>query len=318
MNSLVIEAEGLMKRYGSQIVVDSLDLTIAKGEVFGLLGPNGAGKTTTILMLMGMSEPHGGTIRVCGINPVTHPLSVKRKVGYLPEDVGFYDDYSGIDNLVYTARLNGQSPAQARHQAEQLLRRIGLWEDAHKKTGKFSRGMRQRLGLADVLMKSPEVIILDEPTLGIDPTGVRELMELIVKLSRDEGITVLFSSHHLHQVQQVCDRVGLFVGGRLLAQGDIPQLAQSLLNDNLYAIEAAIDHPDEKILSDVLMSVNGVMSVERRRDLFHIRTNHDVTAVIAQRVIEAGGALTYLNRVEYGLDEIYCRYFEGGSNHDVN
>lgn len=318
MNTVVIEAEGLLKRYGPQTVVDNLNLQIHKGEVFGLLGPNGAGKTTTILMIMGMSEPNGGSIRVCDINPVTHPLDVKRKVGYLPEDVGFYDDYSGIDNLVYTAKLNGLSAAQARHKAEQLLRRIGLWDDARKKTGKYSRGMRQRLGLADVLIKSPEVIVLDEPTLGIDPTGVRELMELIVKLSRDEGITVLFSSHHLHQVQQVCDRVGLFVGGKLLAQGNIRQLAQTLLNDNLYNIEAAIDHPDEGGLKRALMSVNGVMSVERRNGLFHIRTNLDVTAAIAQKVVETGASLTYLNRVEYGLDEIYCRYFEGDSNHAVN
>ncbi len=226
----IIELKGLTRRYGQFTAVDSLNLAIEKGEIFGLLGPNGAGKSTTILMMLGLAEPDGGTVRVCGYDPVSDPVEVKRRVGYLPEEVGFYDDLSGMENLIYTARLNGYSANDARTRAGELIRRVGLAGEEDKKTGKYSRGMRQRLGLADVLVKDPEVIILDEPTLGIDPGGVREFLDLIVRLSREQKITVLFSSHHLHQVQQVCDRVGIFVKGKLLAVGDVQSLAAQLFN----------------------------------------------------------------------------------------
>ncbi len=226
----IIELKGLTRKYGQFTVVDSLNLAIEKGEIFGLLGPNGAGKSTTILMMLGLTEPDGGTVSVCGYDPVTDPVEVKRRVGYLPEEVGFYDELTGMENLTYTARLNGFSDNDARTRAAELLQRVGLAGEEGKKTGKYSRGMRQRLGLADVLIKDPEVIILDEPTLGIDPAGVREFLELIVRLSREQKITVLFSSHHLHQVQQVCDRVGIFVKGKLLAVGDVQSLAAQLFN----------------------------------------------------------------------------------------
>lgn len=224
MCSSVIELNALTKKYGAFTAVDGVNLKIAKGEIFGLLGPNGAGKSTTILMMLGLTEPTSGTVTVCGIDSTTHPVEVKRKVGYLPEDVGFYDDMNGIENLIYTAEINGLSRKEAKESAEQLLGRVGLTNDLQKKTGKYSRGMRQRLGLADVLIKKPEVIILDEPTSGIDPSGVRDFMDLIHRLSKEEGLTVLFSSHLLNQVQQVCDRVGLFKKGRLVADLELSDL----------------------------------------------------------------------------------------------
>lgn len=224
MSQHVIELTGLTKKYGGFTAVNDLNLTVEKGDIFGLLGPNGAGKSTTILMMLGLTEPTDGSVMVCGINSTTHPIEVKRKVGYLPEDVGFYDDMTGLENLVYTAQLNGISKEEAVRKAVQLLDRVGLSNDGKKKAGKYSRGMRQRLGLADVLIKEPEVIILDEPTSGIDPSGVREFMDLIRQLSHKDGQTVLFSSHHLDQVQQVCNRVGLFSSGKLLADIRLAEL----------------------------------------------------------------------------------------------
>lgn len=224
MSQHVIELTGLTKKYGGFTAVNDLNLTVEKGDIFGLLGPNGAGKSTTILMMLGLTEPTAGSVMVCGINSTTHPIEVKRKVGYLPEDVGFYDDMTGIENLVYTAQLNGITKEEAVQKAVQLLDRVGLSNDGKKKAGKYSRGMRQRLGLADVLIKEPEVIILDEPTSGIDPSGVREFMDLIRQLSHKDGQTVLFSSHHLDQVQQVCNRVGLFSSGKLLADIRLAEL----------------------------------------------------------------------------------------------
>ncbi|MCC8154661.1 MAG: ABC transporter ATP-binding protein [Tannerellaceae bacterium] len=226
MLQAVIELTGLTKQYGDFTAVDSLSLTIRKGEIFGLLGPNGAGKSTTILMMLGLTEPTSGSVHVCGVNSTTHPIEVKRKVGYLPEDVGFYEEMTGVENLIYTARLNGIPTQEASAKALLLMERVGLGDQLKKKTGKYSRGMRQRLGLADVLIKRPEVIILDEPTSGIDPAGVREFIDLIRRLSREEGLTVLFSSHHLDQVQQVCDRIGIFNQGRLLVDIDMENISR--------------------------------------------------------------------------------------------
>ena len=221
MAANIIELVDLTKKYGSFTAVGELNLTVSRGEIFGLLGPNGAGKSTTILMMLGLTEPTSGSVRVCNIDPARDPIGVKRKVGYLPEDVGFYFNRNGIENLMFTARLNRLSEREAKKKISHLIERVGLSDAAEKRTGIYSRGMIQRLGLADVLIKNPEVIILDEPTLGIDPKGVREFLELIAGLSREEGITVLFSSHYLHQVQQVCDRVGLFVSGKLIAEGNV-------------------------------------------------------------------------------------------------
>lgn len=217
MGEPVVELIGLTKKYGRSVVVDNLNLEIHKGEVFGFLGPNGAGKSTTILMLLGLTEPTSGIVSVCGIDATRQPIEVKRKVGYLPEDVGFYEQMTGVENLCYTAQLNGVSKIDAKNQAIYLMDKVGLSEHLEMKTGKYSKGMRQRLGLADVLIKKPEIIVLDEPTSGIDPAGINEFIELIRHLSKENGLTVLFSSHHLNQVEQVCGRVSLFDRGKIVA-----------------------------------------------------------------------------------------------------
>ena len=209
----VIVLTDLTKKYGAFTAVDRICLSVAKGEVFGLLGPNGAGKSTTILMMLGLTEPTSGNVSICGIDATHNPIEVKRRIGYLPEDVGFYDDMTGVENLMYTAALNGIARGEAHSRAVRLMERVGLGEQMEKKAGKYSRGMRQRLGLADVLIKQPQIVILDEPTSGIDPAGVQEFIALIKQLSSEGQLTVLFSSHNLEQVQKVCDRVGLFNRG---------------------------------------------------------------------------------------------------------
>jgi len=313
MDTNIIEVFGLTKKYGSFTAVDQLTLSVKKGEIYGLLGPNGAGKSTTILMMLGLTEPTSGTVTVCGINPVTNPIEVKKKVGYLPEDVGFYDDYSGFENLVYTARLNGLPQVEAGKRAEDLLSRVGLHDEAKKLAGKYSRGMRQRLGLADVLIKNPEVIILDEPTLGIDPRGMQELLDLIAKLSREEGLTILLSSHHLQQVQQVCNRVGLFVGGRMIAEGEISSLSKGLFKNEPFTIEAGVRIPPEisaGTISEKLKSVEGVLTVGFDDGRMIIGCSRDLSTELASAIISSGAGLTCLNKKTYGLNDIYNRYFE--------
>ena len=227
-DGVVIATERLTRRYGDTLAVDRLNLQVRAGEVFGLLGPNGAGKTTTILMILGLTEPTSGTATILGLDPVRHPLQVKRQVGYLPDAVGFYDHLTARQNLRFTAELNALDAAEAEERIDELLGRVRLETVADQRVATFSRGMRQRLGIADALVKRPRVLILDEPTIAIDPRGVEEVLSLIRWLRDTQETTVLLSSHLLHQVQEVCDRVGLFVSGRLVAQGSVHDLAATV------------------------------------------------------------------------------------------
>jgi len=225
----VIETQELTKVYGEQVAVDHLTLKIAEGEIFGFLGPNGAGKTTTLLMLLGLSEPTSGKAWVCGSDPTREPIKVKKLVGYLPENVGFYDDMNAAENLKYISRLNGIPDEVADRKIDELLKVVDLQPEPKKKVGEYSRGMRQRLGIAEVLIKDPQVVFLDEPTLGLDPDGSNQMLELIQSLSRDKKITVFFCSHLLDQVQKISHRVGIMIKGNMVAVGRIEDLAKEKL-----------------------------------------------------------------------------------------
>lgn len=225
----IIETEGLTKVYGSQTAVNQLTFQIREGEVFGFLGPNGAGKTTTLLMFLGLTEPTSGKVRVCGFDPRRDPLGVKERVGYLPENVGFYEDMDARQNLRFVARLNRIPDDVSLKRIDELLNVVGLLDEAEKKVGIYSKGMRQRLGIAEVLVKEPKVIFLDEPTIGLDPDGTNRMLDLIHSLSREKNITVFLSSHLLDQVQRICDRVGIMIKGDLVAIGPIDELAKAKL-----------------------------------------------------------------------------------------
>ena len=221
----LVQAESLTKRYGALTAVDALSFHVMPGEIYGLLGPNGAGKTTTIMMLIGLTEPTSGTVRVLGMDPARQALDVKRRVGYLPDAVGFYGRLTGRENLAYTAELNGIDPLAAAERIPEVLSQVGLASAADRPTGAYSRGMLQRLGIADALLKDPAVLILDEPTTSIDPAGVGELLGLVRRLVEERGVGVLLSSHLLSQVERLCHRVGIFWRGRLLAEGTSRELA---------------------------------------------------------------------------------------------
>ena len=228
-DQIIIEAEELTKKYGTQIAVNHLNLRIREGEVFGFLGPNGAGKTTTLLMFLGLTEPTSGKVRIVGFDPTREPLRVKEKVGYLPENVGFYDDMDARQNLRFIARLNRISDKASAGKIDELLQLVGLFEEVTKKVGTYSKGMRQRLGLAEVLIKEPSLIFLDEPTIGLDPDGTNRMLDFIRSLSREKNITIFFSSHLLDQVEKISDRVGIMIKGNLVAIGPIQELAQKKL-----------------------------------------------------------------------------------------
>ena len=312
MENAIIELEGLTKTYGSLKAVDDLHLRINTGEIFGLLGPNGAAKTTTILMWLGLTDPWAGTARLCGYNATSNPISVKRRVGYMPDSVGFYDSMTAFENLLYIARLNGIPETGIHARVQQMMELVGLGDAMHKKAGVYSRGMKQRLGLADVLIGQPEVIILDEPTLGIDPTGVKEFLQLIRQLSRQQGITVLLSSHHLHQVQQVCDRVGIFVGGRLLAEGNIHQLSHNLFSEESYRTTITVKDalPDSPPWESALRSMTFIKKAAISGSTIEVSCTENRTPQLVRFFVEKGLDIMGVHQKEYGLEEIYQRYFD--------
>jgi len=308
----VIVARRLTKKYGEFTAVDSLDLTIRRGEVFGLLGPNGAGKTTTVLMLLGLTEPTRGVVRVVGLDPTREPLAVKRQVGYLPDNVGFYGGMTGRENLRYTARLNGIARRAADARIDELLAEVRLEDAADKKAETYSRGMRQRLGIADALVKSPTVLILDEPTIAIDPAGVEELLSLLRRLVREHNLTVLLSSHILGQVQSLCDRVGFYSAGKLVASGSLEELMAG--TDAAIELEVGVQGAPSAI-DPVALGVEGVTSVrpdDRLDDLRIIAATHDVAAPLATALAAANLPLTHLRRRGTDLLELYRRFVPEG------
>ena len=306
MSEIVIEARELTKRYGKATAVDRISFAVTAGEIFGLLGPNGAGKTTTILMMLGLSDVTAGTVRVLGHDPVRDPLKVKSRVGYMPDAVGFYDNLTANENLNYTARLIGLKPGEREARISEALEKVGLSDVANKRVGTYSRGMRQRLGLAEILMKKALIAILDEPTSGLDPQATVELLEMIRSLKRD-GVAVLLSSHLLDRVQSVCDRVALFQAGRIVLMGSVPDLARQVLGGGYHVdIEA-----DGEGLGDKLAKVPGVATVENTGPgRYRLLSEGDVRPQAAAAVINAGGALRRLSVEEPSLDAIYSSYFQ--------
>jgi ABC-2 type transport system ATP-binding protein len=303
----VIAARGLTKRYGKVAVVDGIDFDVAKGEIFGLLGPNGAGKTTTILMMLGLTEVSAGTISVLEHDPVREPLSVKRRVGYLPDQVGFYDNLTAYDNLVYSARLMGIPAHECAQRIDEALARVRLTDAAEKRVKTFSRGMRQRLGLAEIVMKRAEIAILDEPTSGLDPQAILEFLEMIEALKR-EGVTVILSSHLLDQVQRMCDRVALFQRGRIVLMGTVPELARQVLGTGLI-VEVEADAASD--LDARFGAIPGITSVVRTgADRYRLTTERDVRPELARAVVAANGSLRRLSVDTPSLEAIYARFFQ--------
>ncbi len=305
MSAPVIEAKGLAKKYGKARVVDGIDLTVSEGEVIGLLGPNGAGKTTTILMLLGLTEASEGQVRILGKDPFRDPLAVKSEVGYLPDSVGFYDNLSGRDNLRYTARLGGLETAEANTRMEEALERVRLTDVGDRRVGTYSHGMRQRLGLAELLMRKSRIAILDEPTSGLDPQSTTELLALIRSFSED-GMTIVVSSHLLDVVQTICHRIALFNRGRIGFVGTVDELAKKV-SDGAYRVEVSADGVD---LAKIASAIDGVTMADMTDDVCRITADRDVRIDLARKVIEAGGALRNLDSRGVSLGEAYNLYFE--------
>lgn len=309
-NNNIIVAEELTKVYNeTTTAVDHLNLEIKEGEIFGLLGPNGAGKSTIILMLLGLTEPTSGSISVAGFNSTREPLKVKSITGYLPEKVGFYEDMSAYANLSYTAELNSVPYREIPKRIDKVLDMVNLSANKKQLVKTYSKGMKQRLGIADVLVKDPKLVIFDEPTEGLDPKAANQMLQTILDLNREKGMTFMLSSHQLNLVQKICARVGIMSKGKLVGEGQMDNLGRNLFGGGKYRIEIELAKVPDKLIADIKkvpkvldISVNGLkLTVSCDIDL-----REDISKVIAH----AGIIMTRMELKQDALEEIYLRYFK--------
>jgi len=307
-NNLII-AENLTKKYGEKVAVDNLNINIKKGEIFGLLGPNGAGKSTIILMMLGLTEPTSGSISIGNFNSTRQPLKVKSITGYLPEKVGFYEDMSAMENLFYTAELNRIPYREIPAKIDEVLDIVSLPDNKKQLVKTFSKGMKQRLGIADVLIKNPQLIIFDELTEGLDVKVANQILQTILDLNKKKNITFLLSSHQLNLVQKICSRVGIMSSGKLISQGSVESLGRDLFGGGKYRIEIEL----EKITGDInekLKKLDKVVSVSQTDNKFTIVCDKDIRHEISRLVSDEGILLTRIDMKEDALEEIYLKYFK--------
>lgn len=277
----MIKTESLSKVYDGVKAVDSVSLSVGSGEVFGFLGPNGAGKTTTIGMMVGLIEPSGGKCWIDDIDVTRNPLEAKRITGYLPDGVGFYANLNAKQNLKFFSRFYNMSDPVAEARIAELLKRVGL-KGVEKPVGSYSRGMKQRLGLAQALLNDPKYVFLDEPTNGLDPQGVIEFRQIIKELGA-EGRTVFFSSHILNEVQQVCNTIGIISKGKIVAQGTPDEVRKRMRKDEHVTIKISVigEMPklnDPRIISAEYNNGSAVLiaSADIREDLSEELFRHSV------------------------------------------
>jgi ABC-2 type transport system ATP-binding protein len=304
----IIQTHDLTKYYGKIKAVDHLNLTVHEGEIFGFLGPNGAGKTTTFLMLMGLTVPTSGTATVGGYDIIKDSRNVRRIAGLLPEGAGFYEDLTAKQNLKYIAKLNDIPRIEAEKRIKELLEAVGLAKWADVKVEKFSRGMKQRLGIAMVLIKEPKIAFFDEPTIGLDPQGTKEIRDTLINLNRERGLTVVFSSHLLYEVQQTCQKVGIIREGKLIAEDTIENLSNKLAKEKI-TLELELSKITPDLIREI-KAINGVTSVNHENRKLYIQMERDKSMEISQTVIKHGALILLMKPKQYSLEEIFLKYYE--------
>lgn len=299
VNRPIVATDGLTKRYGGRAAVEDLNLAIYRGDVYGFLGPNGAGKTTTMRMLVGLIKPTSGSAAVLD-EPPGSPEALGR-IGALIESPAFYPYLSGYDNLDVVARLSGVDAPEKR--VSDALEQVGLTRRADDKYKKYSQGMKQRLGVAAALLKSPELLILDEPTNGLDPQGMAEMRELIKALGR-ENTTILLSSHLMSEVEQVCNRIGVIRDGRLIAEEKVLDLrGKGGLLVRAEPLQAAVE---------LVRAIEGVEAVEIRDGAIHIRIEPERAPEIGKKLFSAGINVMELKIEHRSLEEVFLELTEEG------
>ncbi len=302
MTEIVLSTDQLTKRYGKRVAVDALSLEVNRGDIFGFLGHNGAGKSTTIRMVLGLIKPTSGSAKLLGCDIRKERAKALARVGAIVEAPAFYNNLSGLQNLKILSSMSGGA---SKDRIDEVLKIVGLLGREDDPVGVYSHGMRQRLGIAQALLPNPELIILDEPTDGLDPQGIREIRELILKLRDDLGLTVFLSSHLLHEIEQICNRVAIMREGVMLYQGDVATLI-----DEEKTVKLTVDRIEEVI--ELLLQSDSV-SLERNGDnSIYLRVPDEEIPMINQMLVSRGFQVSELSRQRESLEDVFIRLTEGG------
>jgi ABC-2 type transport system ATP-binding protein len=305
----MIEVERLTKRYGPTLAVSDVSFEVRKGEVLGFLGPNGAGKTTTMRVITGYLPPTGGKVRVAGVDVVEEPLEAKRHTGYLPESPPVYPDMTVVEYLAFVARIKGLPRSEVKKRVDEVSEKCAITDVRHRQTGKLSKGYRQRVGLAQALIHNPDVLILDEPTAGLDPKQIIETRELIKGLAGQH--TVVLSTHILPEVSKTCQRVVVISAGKVVAEGSPDELTRRL--EGFETVLLTAEGPQEEMKAR-LERISGVNLVEQRQVSdgratyeVHAEKGNDVRAELARAVVESQWKLFELRTSGMSLEDIFLK-----------
>lgn len=308
MSEYVVETSKLTKMYGDFTAVNELDLEVETGEIFGFLGPNGAGKTTTVLMLMGLSMPTSGTAVVGGFDIVEQSRDVRTIASVLPEYSSLYGDLTAFDNLDYIGQLNDMPKEERENRIHEILEIVSMSEWADTKYESFSRGMKQRVGIASTMMKNPKVVFLDEPTLGLDPIGTLDIRKLILSLKKDQGLTVVMTSHLLHEVQMTCDRIGILNRGKLVLKETMKNLNRTMTGGEDRRVDFRLTDVTPSLIKD-LESLEGVKSVTQENDHLYVYNGVESDAEVSRTITRHGSTILMMKPKEYTLEEIFMKYY---------
>ena len=306
-----IEVHNLTKRYGNLVAVDQLNFKVKKGTAFGFLGPNGAGKTTTLKMLACLIRPDSGTALLAGYDISKESMAVRRSIGYVSENQGFYERMTAVETLAYISRLLDIPGNKRKKRINELLGQVGLSDRKNNYVGTFSRGMKQRLALAQALLAEPEVLLLDEPALGLDPMGAKEIRDLILNLKKDRNVTIFMSSHILPEVEAICDEVGIINKGKLLVQDSVENLRRT--TGIGMKLKIVLAQPDKRVVSALqkMSCIQDVKSVGQKLTIY-TTFRDEVRPQIIDTIVKSGGRILSFNIKEASLEEILFKVVEEG------
>lgn len=299
---MIIEIKNLIKRYGDKLVVDNMNLSVHKGEILGLLGPNGAGKTTLINSIIGITEIQSGEVFIFGKNMKKDSMEIKRRIGVVPQNIAILNEFTAIENVTYFARLYGLTGQKLKDSVKTALEFTNLWERRYDYPKKYSGGMQRRLNIACSIVHNPELIIMDEPTVGIDPQSRNHILESIRRLN-ENGSTIIYTSHYMEEVESLCTRVVIMDNGRLIAQGTKEELAEYVREEQI--VEITLNNPGYTI-SEGLKSIYGVSecTLSGNKMTVILDKNSDISMVI-NTVTEKGGIITKINMEEATLEDVF-------------
>jgi ABC-2 type transport system ATP-binding protein len=298
-----IATKNVYKKYGSRFVLEDLSLNVDQGSIYGFLGQNGAGKTTTIKLLSGLSIPTQGHIFIAGMDLSSESEKIKHILGLVPQDSGFYDERTALSHMVYYGRLKGLSKKESLEQSRYLLDHVGLGNEMFKKVGYFSHGMKTRLGVAQALLNNPKILILDEPTNGLDPVGIRQIRQILHEFN-NKGITIFLSSHNLLEVQEICTHVGILDKGKLVVESSIEKIRHLESNG---VITIGVYNLSSKIIS-LVQNLEFVLKTELKDEHtleIYVNSKVDVKPEINRLIVEGGGQVFKLMENSLSLEDAF-------------